>query len=151
MKGYYLLQPSTPAHWEQLLALRYEVLRKEWNRPTDEPYDGLDLAPSSFHTVVCDAATDKMVAIARMHPWDDDPQQAQVRYVAVHPSMQGKGVGKWMMQVIEQEARSRGYTGIQLNARINARPFYESLGYSFTGKEMILWEAIPHFWYEKML
>ena len=53
--------------------------------------------------------------------------------LAVVPQMQGKGIGKVLLQGLEQEAEKRGYKFIRLNSadhRIGAHAFYEKVGYT---------------------
>ena len=53
--------------------------------------------------------------------------------LAVLPQMQGKGIGKALLEGLEQEAEIRGYTFIRLNSadhRIGAHTFYEKVGYT---------------------
>ena len=53
--------------------------------------------------------------------------------LAVVPQMQGKGIGKVLLQGLEQEAEKRGYKFIRLNSadhRLGAHAFYERVGYT---------------------
>lgn len=53
--------------------------------------------------------------------------------LAVLPQMQSKGIGKALLEGLEQEAEIRGYTFIRLNSadhRIGAHTFYEKVGYT---------------------
>ena len=53
--------------------------------------------------------------------------------LAVLPQMQGKGIGKTLLQGLEQEAIGRGYQFIRLNSadhRLGAHAFYEKVGYT---------------------
>ena len=53
--------------------------------------------------------------------------------LAVLPQMQGKGIGKALLQGLEVEAQRRGYAFIRLNSaehRIGAHAFYEQVGYT---------------------
>ena len=53
--------------------------------------------------------------------------------LAVLPQMQGKGIGKALLQGLEQETEKRGYKFIRLNSadhRIVAHAFYEQVGYT---------------------
>ena len=52
--------------------------------------------------------------------------------LAVLPQTQGKGIGKTLLEGLEQEAEKRGYNFIRLNSadhRIGAHTFYEKVGY----------------------
>ncbi|MFS9221189.1 GNAT family N-acetyltransferase [Streptococcus australis] len=53
--------------------------------------------------------------------------------LAVLPDQQGKGIGKTLLQGLEEEAKRRGYAFIRLNSaeyRTEAHAFYEHVGYS---------------------
>ena len=53
--------------------------------------------------------------------------------LAVLPQLQGKGIGKTLLEGLEQEAEKRGYKFIRLNSadhRIGAHAFYEKVGYT---------------------
>ena len=53
--------------------------------------------------------------------------------LAVLPQTQGKGIGKTLLEELEQEAEKRGYNFIRLNSadhRTGAHAFYERVGYT---------------------
>ena len=53
--------------------------------------------------------------------------------LAVLPQTQGKGIGKTLLEGLEQEAEKRGYNFIRLNSadhRLGAHAFYEKVGYT---------------------
>lgn len=53
--------------------------------------------------------------------------------LAVLPQMQGKGIGKTLLQGLEQEAKNQEYQFIRLNSadhRLGAHAFYEKVGYT---------------------
>ena len=53
--------------------------------------------------------------------------------LAVLPQVQGQGIGKALLQGLEQEAKRRGYGFIRLNSadhRLGAHAFYEKVGYT---------------------
>ena len=53
--------------------------------------------------------------------------------LAVLPQTQGQGIGKTLLQGLEQEAKKRGYNFIRLNSadhRLGAHAFYEEVGYT---------------------
>ena len=53
--------------------------------------------------------------------------------LAVSPQAQGQGIGKSLLQGLEQEAKRRGYGFIRLNSadhRLAAHAFYEKVGYA---------------------
>ena len=63
------------------------------------------------------------------------PKTVTLRQMAVVSGLQGKGIGKVLLQFAENIARDRGYTKIMMHARKTAVGFYEKLGYKKTSDE----------------
>jgi N-acetylglutamate synthase-like GNAT family acetyltransferase len=55
----------------------------------------------------------------------------QVRTVFVSPDVQGRGLGRLLMQVVEATARERHMAALHLSSSLTAEPFYARLGYAF--------------------
>ena len=70
--------------------------------------------------------------------------------VAVRKEGRGKQLGRAVMEAMEQKARQLGAKSIQLSAQVQARGFYEKLGYRAYGQEY-LDEHCPHIAMEKTL
>jgi ribosomal protein S18 acetylase RimI-like enzyme len=70
--------------------------------------------------------------------------------MAVTSGLQGKGIGRVLMQFAENIARDRGYKKMVMHARKTAMGFYEKLGYRKTGNEFME-VTIPHYIMEKDL
>jgi ribosomal protein S18 acetylase RimI-like enzyme len=66
---------------------------------------------------------------------EEDPQTVRLRQMAVMNDLQGKGIGRALMQFAENLARDRGYKKITMHARKNALGFYEKMGYRKIGEE----------------
>ncbi|AQS56384.1 GNAT family N-acetyltransferase [Novibacillus thermophilus] len=71
------------------------------------------------------------VGTARLR-WKDH-LTVKAERVAVLKPYRGNGVGKLLMQALEEEARRKNATSIQLHAQIQAQQFYERLGYKAYG------------------
>lgn len=78
------------------------------------------------------------------------PKVLRLRQMAVLSGLQGKGMGRALLQFAENIAYDRGFRKITMHARKTAIGFYEKLGYSVTGDEF-LEVTIPHFVMEKVL
>lgn len=61
---------------------------------------------------------------------------AAARAVFVDPDHQGKGVGAGLMAVIENLARTRSVTALQVQSSIAAEGFYRMLGYVAVGEKL---------------
>jgi GNAT superfamily N-acetyltransferase len=77
--------------------------------------------------------------------------------LAVHPSLQGKGLGRWCMERVEQTARAEDFQALRFDALARNAPllrFYEHLGYRRAG-DMRVKDEIDREWdivlYEKVL
>jgi ribosomal protein S18 acetylase RimI-like enzyme len=57
------------------------------------------------------------------------PGVAKMRQVAVKPILQGRGLGRQLVEAIEREIHSRGACKIVLHARQTAVAFYLRMGY----------------------
>ena len=81
---------------------------------------------------------------------EEEPQTVRLRQMAVLNDLQGKGIGKALMQFAENLARDRGYRRNTMHARKNAIGFYEKMGYKKIGEEFEE-ITIPHYVMEKEL
>ena len=81
---------------------------------------------------------------------EEEPGIVRLRQMAVINDLQGKGIGRALMQFAENLARDRGYKKITMHARKNAIGFYEKMGYKKSGAEFEE-ITIPHFVMEKEL
>jgi ribosomal protein S18 acetylase RimI-like enzyme len=79
-----------------------------------------------------------------------DPATVRLRQMAVLNNLQGKGIGRALMQFAENIARDRGFHKITMHARKTAVGFYEKLGYRVCG-EQFEEVTIPHYVMEKLL
>jgi GNAT superfamily N-acetyltransferase len=78
------------------------------------------------------------------------PQTVKLRQMAVTSGLQGKGIGRVLLNFAENVARDKGYRKMTMHARKNALGFYEKLGYKVVGDEFIE-VTLPHFAMEKDL
>jgi GNAT superfamily N-acetyltransferase len=74
----------------------------------------------------------------------------RLRQMAVLNDLQGKGIGRALMNFAENLARDRGCKILCMHARKNAIGFYEKMGYKVKGDEFVE-ITIPHYVMEKKL
>jgi ribosomal protein S18 acetylase RimI-like enzyme len=82
---------------------------------------------------------------------ESSPNQGQVRCVAIATAAQGKGIGKAIMAYLEDQAKTKGWTEIVLEARENAVPFYQAIGYCIIAESYLLFGEIQHYRMKKAL
>jgi len=59
-----------------------------------------------------------------------NPDAGEVDAVYVLPERQGEGIGRMLLSDLEEQARARGITTLELSATLNAAKFYERAGYA---------------------
>jgi GNAT superfamily N-acetyltransferase len=90
--------------------------------------------------------------------WADTSHKAiYLNKLAVLPTLQGQGIGRWCMEQIERLARDRGCQSVRFDALTRNAPllaFYDRLGYRRCG-DMYVYDEIGRGWdiivYEKVL
>jgi len=80
----------------------------------------------------------------------EKPDVVKLRQMAVLNYVQGKGIGRALMQFAENLARDHGYRILTMHARKNAVGFYEKMGYRVIGDEFQE-VSIPHYEMQKQL
>lgn len=77
---------------------------------------------------------------------------AFIRYICVDDTLQKSGVGKLILNDLEERARLSGKNKVVLEARVSAKDFYKKYGYVEQGEEYLMDVApIPHIFMEKNL
>jgi putative acetyltransferase len=100
--------------------------------------DQLHLALEGGHTLVSEE-NGRLIGVAGL--FDSEIQRLYVR-----PEAQRKGVGRALVEALEQEAKRRGYKTIDLDASPSSVPFYEHFGYIARRKTQMDREgAVFHF------
>lgn len=137
--------PLSPAEWSEYYDLRYRILREPLGQPRgSERNEGDD---TGIHFALFQ---NRMIeAIARLDYADEAAKIAQVRFVAVNKTLQGKGYGKKIMCATEDAARLRGDRKMILHARDYAVDFYLKLGYTLIGESYLLFGQLQHYLMEK--
>jgi len=136
---YQVRRPENDAEWAAYYDLRWRVLRAPWNQPVESRAD--DAEVRSEHAFVVDESGQPL-ATGRLY--FNTPDEARIRSMAVAPHVRGQGLGRRVIEHLEQIARRHGATTIKLNARDDAVGFYARLGYEEVGEGPLLFGEIPH-------
>jgi N-acetylglutamate synthase-like GNAT family acetyltransferase len=128
---------SSPLYQKEL-KLRDEVLRKPLNLSIED--DDLSDEVNQIHFVaLLDSA---MVGIVVLKI---EGTIGKLRQMAVKPEIQGKQIGRKLVNALETHAKSISIHEIKLHARHYAAGFYERLGYAKTDKPSFEEVGIEHF------
>jgi GNAT superfamily N-acetyltransferase len=138
-----IIDHGSPEYWE-MVRLRDEILRKPLGLKLEEG----ELDREKNNLMMAAFEDDHMLGCCMLV--EEDPRTVRLRQMAVPNDMQGKGIGKALMNFAENLARDRGYKTITMHARKNAIGFYEKMGYKISGAEFEE-ITIPHYVMEKKL
>ncbi len=132
-------QPITSVEWNAYFDLRYRILRAPWNQPPgSEKNEGDQSAKHAAYFL-----NEKIIGVGRLDLFENE--YGQVRFMAVENNYQGGGIGKSIIQYLEDLSIARGDKGMVLHARENALEFYNKLGYSVVEKSHLLFGEIQHY------
>lgn len=135
-------QFGTP-QYAQSIELRDDILRAPLG--LDFTVKMLEVEWQDIHIGAFDDSGE-ICACLVLSPMTDDA--IKMRQVAVKKSLQGQGIGSDLVHFTEALLRLKGYTKIELNARLTAVKFYQRLDYDIVGDEFFE-VGIAHFRMEK--
>ena len=105
------------------------MLRKPLHQPKGSERDAWDAM--AHHQMVMDEEGN-LVAVGRLYINADN--EASIRFMAVHPSVQDKGLGTLMAMTLESVARQEGVKRVTCSAREDAVEFFAKLGFVNQGE-----------------
>jgi GNAT superfamily N-acetyltransferase len=132
-------RPNSPEEWDSYFNLRYEVLRAPWNQPRGSERNEGDASAEHFAFF----ENEQIIGVGRLDFTEN--LGSQIRFMAVDDHYQGKGIGRLLMEHMEEIARNKGCKETILHAREIALPFYEKLGYRSIEKSHLLFGEIQHY------
>lgn len=130
--------------YQQMVDLRRQILRKPLG--LDFTQQELDNEANNIHIALFEE--DEILGCCMLTKVNADT--IKLRQMAIKSGLQGKGVGRVILQFAENIARDRGYNKMTMHARKTAVGFYEKLGYKVEGNEFEE-VTVPHFVMEKTL
>ena len=139
-------KPETPGQFDEYYNLRWRVLRAPWDKLRGSEKDEYD--ESADHVTARDHHG-RLLGIGRLHM--NSKEEAQIRYMVVEEEYRGFGVGRAIINKLEEFARARGATRIVLNARNSVLGFYQRCGYSVIGPGPTMFDKVKHSKMEKIL
>ena len=132
------------AEYNQMIKLRDAILRQPLGL-TFSP-DELEKEKNNLHIAAYE--DDQILGCCMLV--EEGDETVRLRQMAVINDLQGKGIGRALMNFAENLARDRGYKIIRMHARNNVVGFYEKVGYKIKGDQFIE-ITIPHYVMEKDL
>jgi predicted GNAT family N-acyltransferase len=130
--------------YHQMVQLRNDILRK----PLGLNFDPEELEKEKEEVLIAAFEDEKMLGCCMLVK--SDTATVRLRQMAVLNNLQGKGIGRALMQFAENIARDLGYKKLMMHARVTAVGFYEKLGYEVVG-DVFEEVTLPHNTMEKSL
>ena len=132
------------AEYRQMVKLRDDILRK----PLGLGFTPAELESEKDNMLIAAFEDERMLGCCMLV--EEQPGTVRLRQMAVLNDLQGKGIGRALMNFAENIARDRGYKILRMHARVHAVGFYEKVGYKVHGEQFVE-VTIPHYVMEKKL
>lgn len=139
--------PKTKEDFKKYYELRYSVLRKPLGLTRGTEKD--DYEPISHHFMAVDDGTGEIIGVIKL--FEREPGVGQFSHIAVAEAYQHQGIGRKLVQAVEECAHQLGYHSLGSVTRVTAAEFYTNCGYVIKGYSNPLFERIPTFWVEKAI
>ena len=94
-----------------------------------QPNNILERAKYTHFYVVCD--DNKLVGCGAIGPYWDKEDESSLFTIFVLPEYQGKGIGKKIIETLEQDEYFLRAKRIEIPASITGTPFYRKMGYDY--------------------
>ena len=130
--------------YQQMVKLRDDMLR----RPLGLGFSPEELDQEKNNLLIGAFEDDRLLGCCMLV--EEKPGRVRLRQMAVLNDLQGKGIGRALMQFAENLARDHGYKLLTMHARKNSIGFYEKMGYKIKS-EQFEEVTIPHYVMEKEL
>lgn len=138
-----IIDHGTP-EYRQMVKLRDDILRK----PLGLGFTEQELEKEKENMLIGAFEDEDMLGCCMLV--EQGPDTVRLRQMAVLNDLQGKGIGRALMNFAENLARDRGFKTISMHARKVTIGFYEKMGYKVASDEFIE-ITIPHYVMEKRL
>lgn len=124
--------------YQQMVRLREDILRK----PLGLSLSREELEKEKDNMLIGAFEDEDMLGCCMLV--EENPETVRLRQMAVLNDLQGKGIGRALMNFAENLARDRGFRKLRMHARKNVVGFYEKMGYKVEGDEFEE-VTIPHY------
>lgn len=130
---------TTDNDLQTAFAIRKAVFIEEQQIPASEEYDEFDILEAACDHILVNY-NGQPVGTGRLRVVDG---YGKLERICILKEFRSYGLGKVIIQRLEELAQEKGLTKSKLSAQVYAEGFYEKLGYTRTGEEY-LDAGIPH-------
>ena len=125
-----IIDHGTP-EYHQMIKLRDDILRK----PLGLSFSQEELMQEKDQILIGAFDEDKMLGCCMLV--NEGEGVVRLRQMAVNNNLQGKGIGRALMNFAENIARDQGFRRLTMHARKTAIGFYEHLGYQICSEDFL--------------
>ena len=141
-----ITSPVTKEQFKAYYALRYKVLREPSGHPKGTEKD--DYEPISEHFM---AVNDFGEVLGVVKLYEKNPEVGHFSHLVVSPEHQHKGLGRRLIEHLENRAREKGYKILGTSTRVTATAFFEKAGFHITELPTLHLGTIHMVWMEKKI
>lgn len=141
-----ITSPTTKEQFKAYYALRYRVLSEPAGHPHGTEKD--DYEPISEHFMAVDESGQILGAVKI---YEKNVQVGHISHLVVVPEFQHKGIGRMLLQHVEQRAREKGYKIVGTMSRVTATAYFEKMGFKITALPALHLGTVHLVWMEKNL
>jgi N-acetylglutamate synthase-like GNAT family acetyltransferase len=120
--------PTTHDDFKAYYALRYKVLSEPWGHAKGTEKD--DYEPISQHFMAVNEK-DEVVGVVKMYKKDECV--GHISHLAVAPEYQRKGIGRLLLNAVEEYALAHGFCALGTMARVTGTVYFEKFGFHIAG------------------
>jgi len=142
-----IVSPQTRDDFKAYYALRYRILREPWGQTRGTEKD--DYEPISSHFMAVDDESCDVIGVVKV--FEREPGVGWLSHLAVHEQRQRQGIGRQLVQTVEEDARRQGFKVLGAMSRLNTTEYFEQLGYRITGMPTAYFSTTQVVWMEKSL
>lgn len=118
--------PVTKDDFKAYYAVRYKTLREPMGHLKGTEKD--DYEPISEHFMAVDSNTGQIMGVIKL--FEKSPGVGNFSHLAVDPECQRKGIGKLLLEAVENRSRERGFKTLGTMSRVTATVYFERRGYA---------------------
>ena len=139
--------PVTKDDFKAYYAVRYKTLREPMGHLKGTEKD--DYEPISKHFMAVDSETGQALGVIKI--FEKAPGVGNFSHLAIDPEHQRQGIGKLLLDAVENCAREDGFKTLGTMSRLTATVYFERRGYAIRDMPTLHLGTTHLVWMEKDL
>jgi N-acetylglutamate synthase-like GNAT family acetyltransferase len=139
--------PVTKDDFKAYYAVRYKTLREPMGHLKGTEKD--DYEPISKHFMAVESETGQVLGVIKL--FEKSPGVGNFSHLAIDPEHQRQGIGRMLLDAVENCAREEGFKTLGTMSRVTASVYFERRGYAIRDLPTLHLGTIHLVWMEKDL